>query len=93
LFIFVDDQKYSINILLDFLISPDKYSDLFMNVKYLHGIYYLCIAHSDVHQDLDGSDIVSDRLFFVFTLVGLVYVYLICDKGNCLSQIAALPVQ
>jgi hypothetical protein len=34
-----------------------------MNVKYLHGILYLCIAHSDVHQDLDGSDIVSDRLF------------------------------
>lgn len=64
-----------------------------MNVKYLHGILYFCIAHSDVHQDLDGSDIVSDRLFFVFTLVGLVYVYPICDKDGCLSQIAALPVQ
>lgn len=26
-------------------------------------------AHSDVHQDLDGSDIVSDRLFFVLTII------------------------
>lgn len=39
-----------------------------MNIKYMHGIYYFCIAHSDVHQDLDGFDIVSGRPLFVFTL-------------------------
>lgn len=45
-----------------------------MNIKYMHGIYYFCIAHSDVHQDLDGFDIVSGRPLFVFILTGLVYV-------------------
>lgn len=64
-----------------------------MNVKYLHGIYYLCIAHSDVHQDLDGSDIVSGRPLFVFILTWPCVCLSNYDKGSCLSQIAALSVQ